>query len=291
MKILVIDASTGLGGGQRWSRDFSAWLARRHETSFDTTSLRRNEPFDVCFDMRPVGLPLFAKKHYTWCHVPLSPTNTENLHQTQIIASSKWSHDLIKTAWGLNSTVIMPYGKPRGRPNIQKEGILFFGRLTNPKGVMNAIEIYRRGKFDAPMTVAGATWSSPKDFLEMVRKECKELGIRLIEDPEESNIQKLYEDHNVFLQTAGWRAGPPEAFGLAVADAYLSGLEIVAYPAGAVIEWLPKDNWASSFDEFVAKTKAALVSKTPPDLDVCLNISEYGFEERVKGSLPCLLKP
>lgn len=288
-RVLVFDPSDGIGGGQRWSKDFATWLSAFHDVTF----VGNGEPSPKCayqyfFDMRPVGVPISAKKHFTWCHVPLAGTTASWIHQTTVIASSKWSAEQVKSAWGITPVVLPLFGKTRGRTN--NKGVLFHGRLTVPKGVAKAVEIFRRGNFEVPVTIAGSTCNTHKDALKVLREECRFLGVSLIEDPSESVVDELYHSHSVFLQTAGWTTGPPEAFGLAAADAYLSGLNVIAYPAGAIIEWLPKEHWAYSTDEFVLKIDWALNSTFVPDLDVCLNISDYGFIERVRGVIPFLLE-
>lgn len=289
-KVLLFDPSTGAGGGQRWSQDFRKWLARRHNVTFvGNGEPLPSEMFDYAFDMRPTGMPIIARKHFTWCHFPLTDTKSELFHRTTVISSSKWSADQATRAWGGQSVVLPLFGECRSPINRGK-GILFLGRLTVPKGAARAIEMCEPFKGLTNVTIAGATWGTPPDLLAHLRSECERLGFTLWENPSDPEIDDLYSIHHVFIQTAGWQAGPAEAFGLAAADAYLSGLNVVAYPAGAIVEWLPKDHWAESKETFVAKIKSALEDVYVPNLDVCLNISEYGFRSRVEEALPCLLK-
>lgn len=288
-RVLIFDPSVGEGGGQRWSRDFSKWLAKWHDVQFvGTGQLIPEETFDYAFDMRPIGIPIIAKKHFTWCHVPLTDTNTDLFHRTTIIASSKWSAAKVEQAWRYPSIILPLFGQCRSAKNLGK-GILFLGRLTVPKGAAKAIELCESFK-NTRVTIAGATWGTPKDLLVHLRSECARLGFTLWENPSDAEIDDLYATHHVFIQTAGWQAGPAEAFGLAAVDAYLSGLNVIAYPAGAVVEWLPKDHWAESREKFIQKINSALENVHVPNLDVCLNISEYGFRSRVEEALPCLLK-
>ncbi|KKW13269.1 MAG: hypothetical protein UY48_C0003G0091 [Candidatus Gottesmanbacteria bacterium GW2011_GWB1_49_7] len=294
MRIFVDDMSSGIGGGQRWSKDFAHWLiGRGHQVKLATRTENivgfAGEPTEVYFDMAPHGntyrYPKGAKV-FLWCHVPSSLSfQDEALKVAEVIASSKWSAAQVHNTWSVTPKVLMPFGKPVvNRRNSGSYG-LFVGRLTMAKGAIAALRIHRRCDRAFPLVMVGATWSSPLFDKTVIRNQAAAQGVTLIEDASEFKIKELYLDARVFFQLAGLDKNPPEAFGLAAADAYLSGIPVLAYPAGAIREWLPEEWWINDADPKDIMGKWDRADSFIPDSKVVYEISEQGFTERAKSVL------
>lgn len=294
MRIFVDDMSTGVGGGQRWSKDFAHWLMKRgHQVKLSTRTENVvgfvGEPTEVYFDMAPHGNILrYPKgaKVFLWCHVPSSLSfQKEALERTEVIASSEWSAAEVARMWSAPSKVLRPFGEPKTPRSGTGTYGLFVGRLTLAKGAFAALGIHRRCGGTFPLVLAGATWSSTMFEKASLRTQAAVQGVTLIEDASEPKIQELYRGARVFLQLAGWDKDPPEAFGLAAADAYLSGIPVLGYPAGAIREWLPKEWWIDKDDPRRIIDKWEQAASFFPDPQVVREISQQGFEERAKRVL------
>lgn len=299
VRILVEDSSPGVGGGQRWSKDFADWLrSRGHDVVFRPGSevLKHSvkDDVDFYFDMAPLGdvnrYPRKAKT-FLWCHVPSSLKHPAHvIPNTTIIASSVWSQGEIKKVWGVDSKVLMPFGRAATSLHTNTSGhyILFLGRLTAAKGVFKALNLHDEMGNCFNLVLAGATWSTKTEDLNILRHRVNQTRrVTLFEDFNPSEVPNLYRHTQAFLQVAGSDVGPAEAFGLAAADAYLSGIPVMGYPSGAIGEWLPEDWWFDPSDVASFKSLMNRLSNTSytPDSVVVRKISDVGFLGRAKEVL------
>lgn len=281
MRALVHDPSPGVGGGQRWSLDFAGWLSRRgHEVLHSSERIPPPWSCDTFFDMAPVGDPALYPAEaeiYLWCHVPSSLKAWDCLSRAKVVASSAWSAKRVSQTWGISATPLLLFGQSHGPAG--KFGILFHGRLTAAKGVYRALEAHLLGRFDAPLTVSGATWSTPPETFADIEQACAHACVCL--RPDDPDPETLYRTHSVFWNLA---SGPPEAFGLAAADAFLSGLSVIALSDGGIGEWLPSRFQARNLLDVVTLTRRALAGDLlPPTEDEKHIVTEAAFTARVKG--------
>lgn len=276
MRAFVHDPSQGLGGGQRWSRQFAAWLrGRGHDVVFSADPIPLVGRVDVFFDMAPVGdTSLYPKgaKVFLWWHAPRSLRHSEAVDRATVIASSEWSAESYRTCWRKDARVLPLFTNANGGSGIR--GILFFGRLTRPKGLHAAIRLAQR--VDEPVTLAGATWSS-KDEDKRAATAC---GARM--DPTDEEADALYGTHKIFWQLSGMDAGPPEGFGLAAADALSRGMLVIGFRAGAIQEWLPERFLVDDEADVILRTRAALAGDvSPATTEEVARVRKSAFEARV----------
>jgi len=282
VRALVHDPSPGIGGGQRWSRDFAEWLSRRgHEVLHSAERTPPRWPCDVFFDMTPVGDPALYPPDavvYLWCHVPSSLKAWACLDRAKVIASSSWSAGRVEKSWNTPSVPLLLFGCPHAAP--ARVGVLFHGRLTHAKGVYRALEAYRMGRFDVPLTISGATWSTPPETLVHIEQACVQASVGF--RPDDPEPETLHRTHSIFWNLA---SGPPEAFGLAAADALLSGLSVIALSDGGIGEWLPSRFQARNLLDVVTLTQRSLAGDLqPPTEDEKYLVTEAAFTQRVEES-------
>lgn len=240
MRIRIDDSTEHIGGGQRWSRDFVSWLrSRGHEVEFcsgpETFKSAGISKADFYFDMGclgDLGRHQSANVAYLWCHVPASLRHPQFLFpKTEVLASSEWSQSEVSKVWQRPSKVLMPFGRPAvvSKQTPPGDYVLFLGRLTRAKGVFAALDLYERCSHGFKLVIAGATWSTPQDDLqELRRRAATARNVILLEDLSQHDLERLYGSTVAFLQLAGYEKGPPEAFGLAAVDAYMSGIPVLA---------------------------------------------------------------
>jgi hypothetical protein len=232
--------------------------------------------------MAPVGdVFLYPEnaKVYMWVHVPSSIHSEASLAHATILASSRWSAEQVQKTWGVQAVPLTLFSNARRVPEKSCGGVLFFGRLTRAKGAFVAARLAGELRGATKVTIAGATWSTPPGDLETLTTICKIHGVTLVKDPSNDQVKELYGSNQMFWQLAGLEKGPPEAFGLAAADAMLSGLTVLGAPLGAVPEWLPPRFYASSLQEVTPLTLKALRGElqgaTSEELDW---VSQVAFE-------------
>jgi glycosyltransferase involved in cell wall biosynthesis len=124
-------------------------------------------------------------------------------------------------------TVIPPFvhgldleARPDGPPCI-----LFAGRLTEAKGVRDAVAAWRRAETGLPLVFAG---TGP------VREELERAGFEVLGWLPHPQMAAVYRRARALLMPSRWQ----EPFGIAGLEAMTLGVPVVAWESGGLSEWL-----------------------------------------------------
>lgn len=102
--------------------------------------------------------------------------------------------------------------------------LLFAGRLSETKGVMDAVAAWRGSALDLPLVMAG---TGP------LREEAAEAGAQVLGWVEHARMAGLYRRAAAVLMPSRWQ----EPFGITGLEALTLGTPVVAWRSGGVEEW------------------------------------------------------
>jgi glycosyltransferase involved in cell wall biosynthesis len=145
----------------------------------------------------------------------------------------------------------VPTGRIRwsGRPG---EGVLFAGRFTREKGVLDAIRIAERSHLR--LSLAG--WPYDPEFAEReVNPRASRAGAAMLGSLDREQLWRRMAEAAVVLCPAMW----DEPFGLVAAEAQAAGTPVVAYRRGALAEVIVDGETGFLVDEGDVESAAVAV--------------------------------
>jgi glycosyltransferase involved in cell wall biosynthesis len=114
-------------------------------------------------------------------------------------------------------------------PRAEPDGpacVLFVGRLTEAKGVRDAVHAWRLSGLDLPLVVAGTG---------RLRTELESSGIEVLGWLGRPGLSAVYQRAQALLMPSRWQ----EPFGIAGLEALSLGVPVVAWQSGGIGEWHP----------------------------------------------------
>lgn len=111
--------------------------------------------------------------------------------------------------------------------------VLFAGRLVAAKGVLEAVEAWRRSGVDLPLVVAG-TGPLREDLVAQARAAAGP-PIEVLGWVDRERLSSLYRRARVLVLPSRWQ----EPFGITGIEAFSFGVPVAAWDSGGVAEWHP----------------------------------------------------
>jgi glycosyltransferase involved in cell wall biosynthesis len=111
--------------------------------------------------------------------------------------------------------------------------VLFAGRLTETKGVWDAVEAWRRSGVELPLVVAGT--GPLRHDLERAAAASHGPALEVLGWVDRERLAGLYRRARALLLPSRWQ----EPFGIVGLEAMAFGVPVAAWESGAVAEWHP----------------------------------------------------
>ena len=111
--------------------------------------------------------------------------------------------------------------------------VLFVGRLVAAKGVLEAVEAWRRSRVDLPLVVAGT--GPLREELRAEAGGASDPPIEVLGWVERERLSSLYRRARVLVLPSRWQ----EPFGITGIEAFSFGVPVAAWESGGVSEWHP----------------------------------------------------
>jgi glycosyltransferase involved in cell wall biosynthesis len=192
------------------------WTAGGHVC----TDPMRQEGCAACFDDQAYFREVYA----------LTAARLSAIRQMRIVVLSRYmKKELVDVGVPHHRVTVVPpfvHGlDPEARPD-GSPCILFVGRLTETKGVLDAIEAWRLSGLALPLVVAG---SGP------LRAAAREAGGDVRGWLDRARLAAAYKCARALIMPSRWQ----EPFGIAGLEALTMGVPVAAWRSGGVAEWHP----------------------------------------------------
>ncbi len=209
------------------------------EIAHAAEAYRHHRDFDVIHDHSIGGLGCAVL-----CPTPVVHTIHGQITEGAAALYSKLAPPVHLLAISENQRSTLPRGVPAevihnaldldGSPYSEKHGdyLLFVGRMSPEKGVLDAIEIARRTRLPLLMLAKINERPEQEYYEQMVRPRLKGVDAEFRESPPEEEKQRAYRDALVTLFPIQW----PEPFGLVMIESMATGTPVIAYNRGSVPE-------------------------------------------------------
>jgi len=136
--------------------------------------------------------------------------------------------------WGVNQEVFYPSQKP------PKMKVLFVGRITEQKGVIDLLNAFSQVHKQLPSTQCIYVGSG--DAMEQVRERSVELGLSqsviFIGEIPDTQIAKFYREATLLVFPSKSSPHNAEQVGMVAIEAMSSGLPVVGYRSGSIGEFV-----------------------------------------------------
>jgi glycosyltransferase involved in cell wall biosynthesis len=146
-----------------------------------------------------------------------------------VVLSDYMKKDLVAAGVDPEAITIVPPFVRGLDPRAEPDGpacVLFVGRLTEAKGVRDAVNAWRLSGLDLPLVVAGTG---------RLRTELESSGIEVLGWLGRPRLSALYRRARALLMPSRWQ----EPFGIAGLEALSMGVPVVAWQSGGIGEWHP----------------------------------------------------
>ncbi len=199
----------------------------------------RHREFDVIHDHSNGGLGCA-----TLCPTPVAHTIHGPITEGAAAMFSQLAPPLQLIAISENQRLGLPIGVPaevihnalelESAPygGVPGDYLLFVGRISPEKGVLDAMEIARRSNKPLLMCVKINEQSERDYFDQVVRPRLKGLDVEVRESPPEDEKQEAYRNALATLFPIQW----PEPFGLVMIESMATGTPVIAYRRGSAPE-------------------------------------------------------
>lgn len=204
-----------------------------------TQAYLRHQEFDIIHDHSNGGLgcaALCPTPVVHTVHGPVTAGTAAMLSQlappVNLIAISESQRQSLPM--GVPADLVYNAVEMDGIPFSEQPGVylLFCGRVSPQKGILDAIEIARRAKMPLLMVLKINEKPEEEYFVEVVRPRLKGLDVDVRESPPEAEKQEAYRDALATLFPIQWE----EPFGLVMIESMATGTPVIAYPRGSVPE-------------------------------------------------------
>ena len=111
--------------------------------------------------------------------------------------------------------------------------VLFVGRLVRAKGVLEAVEAWRRSGVDLPLVVAGT--GPLREEVRARAREATDPPIEVLGWVGREGMSSLYRRARALVLPSRWQ----EPFGITGIEAFSFGVPVAAWESGGVGEWHP----------------------------------------------------
>jgi glycosyltransferase involved in cell wall biosynthesis len=152
------------------------------------------------------------------------------------VLSRYMREELVAAGVPAESVQVVPPFVHRLDPGAQADGspcVLFVGRLTEAKGVRDALKAWRRSGVELPLVLAGT--GPLRAELEAEASSSKGARLEVLGWVGRERLSKLYARAAALLLPSRWQ----EPFGIVGIEALSFGVPVVAWESGGVGEWHP----------------------------------------------------
>jgi glycosyltransferase involved in cell wall biosynthesis len=111
--------------------------------------------------------------------------------------------------------------------------VLFVGRLVQAKGVLEAMEAWRRSGVGLPLVVAGT--GALREEIEARARETAGPPLEVLGWVDREGMSSLYRRARVLVLPSRWQ----EPYGITGIEAFSFGVPVAAWESGGVAEWHP----------------------------------------------------
>jgi glycosyltransferase involved in cell wall biosynthesis len=196
--------------------------------------------------------------------------NLDYIKRSTIITNSNYTRDAIKTAWGIDATVIFPpcpqYSFPLA-DQVKKNVVCSLGRFTPEKNYEMILQIAER-QSNTQFELIGSITPDKLSYLEKLRNNAPRNVIFHVNASIEEKIEVLKRSKVMLHSFIG------EHFGIALIEAMSAGLIPVTHDSGAAKAdgLVPRKFRYNDIDEAVASITAAFSSW---NIDEAQRLREY----------------
>jgi len=199
--------------------------------------------------------------------------NLDYIKRSTIITNSNYTRDAIKTAWGIDATVIFPpcpqYSFPLA-DQVKKNVVCALGRFTPEKNYEMILQIAQR-QSNTQFELIGSITSDKVSYLEKLRNNAPRNVIFHVNASIEEKIEVLKRSKVMLHSFIG------EHFGIALVEAMSAGLIPVTHDSGAAKAdgLVPRKFRYNDIDEAVASITNAFSSW---NIDEAQRLREYAMK-------------
>ncbi|HKG41909.1 MAG TPA: glycosyltransferase, partial [Nitrososphaeraceae archaeon] len=199
--------------------------------------------------------------------------NLDYIKRSTVITNSNYTRDAIKTAWGIDATVIFPpcpqYSFPLA-DQVKKNVVCALGRFTPEKNYEMILQIAQR-QSNTQFELIGSITSDKVSYLEKLRNNAPRNVIFHVNASIEEKIEVLKRSKVMLHSFIG------EHFGIALVEAMSAGLIPVTHDSGAAKAdgLVPRKFRYNDIDEAVASITNAFSSW---NIDEAQRLREYAMK-------------
>lgn len=234
------------------------------------------------------------KKLYRRLSYSISPLTNGRVEGNRTLTNSKWTKDLIRELYGIESTVIYPPvpGVPKGLPWSEREaGFLCLGRISPQKEILKVIEIIRsvreRG-FPVHLHIVGS--EDYGSYVERVKEAANRHDWVHYEGfVKRGTYNRLLAEHKF-----GIHGMPGEHFGISVAEMRESGCIVFAPDSGGQAEIVDSTkalykNPSEAVEKICRVLESSELQADLLDSDVGPDFSPERFEREIRKEVSELI--
>ncbi len=268
-------------------------------------SINRGSGYDLCFWLSDGSIPsLLARNNIIHFQRPFFKVDGKSLISrmkffriNKVVVNSKFTKKWIDKEYPVNSMVLYPpVDVSKFKPS-KKENIIIsiarFSQLEQSKRqdvLVDAFKkFYDKGNKNWKLVLAGGSEVGGVDFVKKLKELSVGYPIRIVENPEFTDIKSLYSKSKIFWSASGYNIDEErepnrvEHFGITVVEAMAAGLIPMVFDAGG-----HKEIIKSNENGFLWKTVEDLLRLTEiisSDLHLQKKLSSVGKKDSHNFSL------